>query len=123
MSQGVEPVSVLSLDLVHRDVQRPIRPLTHRQGFIDTELCSCHRLPLREGGEVEAELLPVGPRLQEVPLLLHCRHTNTHRSHTHTKVNTSCRFVVVFLTLNKCFQKITLKLKVFTAAALCLTSG
>lgn len=57
------PVSVLSLYLIDRDVESPVGPLAHRQGFIDAELGRCHRLALREGRQVEAELLPVGPRL------------------------------------------------------------
>lgn len=70
--RGVSPVSVLSLDLVDGDVQRPVGPLAHRQGLIDAELCRCHRLTLREGCQVEAKLLPVGAGLQEVTLLFHC---------------------------------------------------
>lgn len=65
------PVSVLLLYDVDRDVQRPVHPLTHRQGFVDSKLCRRHRFPLGERSEVEAKLLPVGPRLQEVTLLLH----------------------------------------------------
>lgn len=70
--RGVSPVSVLSLDLVDGDVQRPVGPLAHRQGLIDAELCRRHRLTLREGRQVKAKLLPVGPGLQEVALLFHC---------------------------------------------------
>lgn len=66
-------MSVLSLDLVDRDVQRSVGPLAHRQGLVDPELGRRHRLSLREGRQVETELLPVRTRLQEVALLLHCR--------------------------------------------------
>lgn len=66
-------MSVLSLDLVDGDVQRSVGPLAHRQGLIDPELCCRHRLPLREGRQIETKLLPVRTRLQEVTLLLHCR--------------------------------------------------
>ena len=66
-------MSVVSLDLVDGDMEGAVSPLAHRQGLVDTELCGGHRLPLREGGEVEAELLPVGPGLQQIPLLLHWR--------------------------------------------------
>lgn len=75
-----EPVSVLSLDLVDGDVQRSVCPLAQRQGLIDTKLCRCHCLTLREGSQVEAELLPVWTGLQEVTLLLHCNERQTEMS-------------------------------------------
>lgn len=58
------PVSVLSLDLIDRDVECPVGPLAHGQGFIDAELGRRHRLALGERRQVKAELLPVGSRLQ-----------------------------------------------------------
>lgn len=66
-------MSVLSLDLVDGDVQGAVGPLAHGQGLIDAKFCCCHRLALREGRQVEAKLLPVGPGLQQVALLLHWR--------------------------------------------------
>lgn len=73
-------MSVLSLDLIDGDVECPVGTLAHRQGFIDAELGRCHRLALREGRQVEAKLLPVGSRLQQVPLLFHCREERRRRS-------------------------------------------
>lgn len=65
-------MSVLALDLIDGDVECPIGPLAHCQGFIDAELGCGHRLALRQRRQVEAKLLPVGSRLQEVSLLFHC---------------------------------------------------
>lgn len=66
-------MSVLPLDLVNGDVQCSVGPLAHRQGLVDPELSRSHCLTLRQRCQVETKLLPVGTRLQEVPLLLHCR--------------------------------------------------
>ncbi len=45
---------------------------THGKSFIDAKLSSGDRLSLRKRSEIEAELLPVRPRLQQILLLLHC---------------------------------------------------
>ncbi len=44
----------------------------HGKSFIDAKLSSGDRLSLRKRSEIEAELLPVRPRLQQILLLLHC---------------------------------------------------
>lgn len=65
------PVPVFSFDLVDRDVQRPVRSLADGQRLVDPKLCRRHRLTLRQRRQVEAKLLPVRTRLQQVALLLH----------------------------------------------------
>jgi len=85
-------VSVVSLDLVHGDVEGAVGPLAHGLGLVDAELCGGHRLPLRERSQVEAELLPVGPRLQQVPLLLHWR----RRKQLKFKINFLKQFINVY---------------------------
>lgn len=70
VSGGAAPVFVLSLDLVDRNVQRVVGPRAHGQGLVDAELRRRHRLPLWEGFEVEAELLPVRTWLEQAPLVL-----------------------------------------------------
>lgn len=67
-----KPAVIISLDLVDRDVQGSVCPLAHRQRLVDPKLRCSDRLTLREGRQVEAKLLPVWTRLQEVALLLHC---------------------------------------------------
>lgn len=89
-------MSVVSLDLVHGDVEGAVGPLAHGLGLVDAELRGGHRLPLRERSQVEAELLPVGPRLQQVPLLLHWRRKRRRRKQFKFKINFLKQFINVY---------------------------
>lgn len=68
------PVSFLPLDFIDRDMKGAVCTPTHGKSFIDPKLCGGDRLSLRKRSEIEAELLPVRPRLEQILLLLHCVH-------------------------------------------------
>lgn len=66
------PVFFLPLDFIDRDMEGAVCTPTHSKSFIDAKLRSGDCLSLRKRSEIEAELLPVRPRLQQILLLLHC---------------------------------------------------
>lgn len=65
-------MSFLPLDFIDRYMEGAVRTPTHGKSFIDAKLSSGDRLSLRKRSEIEAELLPVRPRLEQILLLLHC---------------------------------------------------
>lgn len=65
-------MSFLPLDFIDRYMEGAVCTPTHGKSFIDAKLSRGDRLSLRKRSKIEAELLPVRPRLEQILFLLHC---------------------------------------------------
>lgn len=76
---GQAPVGLLPDHFEHADMEGPVEQTGARQ-LVNPELGGCDRLPGRDLGQVEAELLPVGLLVAQGAVELHCKTRRGWRS-------------------------------------------